>query len=59
MHLLFVSLWVDFRDTPGEFFFETIQNPWVESVKLMSNSPALGGNMNTPNIISKFDIEMN
>ena len=33
-------------------------NPWVKGIKLMKNSPSLGGSMNTHNIISKFGIEM-
>ena len=51
MHLSFVSAWVE----PRELFLVTkkpIQSPWVQGIKLMTNSPSLGGSMNTHNIIS-------
>ena len=40
---------------PGNWFSwqtKTIQSPWVKGIKLMTNSPSLGGSMNSHKIIS-------
>ena len=46
MHLSFASPWVDPRDTARNcvsWRAKTIQSPWVKGIKLMTNSPSLGG----------------
>ena len=51
MHLSFASPWVDPRDTARNcvsWRTTTIQSPWVKGIKLMTNSPSLGGEYEHP-----------